>query len=84
MDSETPDAEVRAVATAIWRYLTDHPHAADTVQGIQRWWLLPNFGELPLTTVEAALAKLEDEGAVRRVESDWAPVTWMRSTNAAC
>jgi hypothetical protein len=83
MDPDNPDAEVRAVAAAIRRYLTDHPQAADTAQGIQRWWLLPSFGELPLTTVEAALAKLEDEGAVRRVESDWAPAAWARAGGTA-
>jgi hypothetical protein len=78
MEPDTPDAEVRAVAQAIRRYLIDHPQAADTAQGIQRWWLLPDFGELPLMTVEAALAQLESEGVVRRIEHAWAPAAWAR------
>jgi len=82
MNPETPPAEVRTVAEAIWRYLTEHPHAADTAQGIQRWWLLPGFGELPLTTVEAALARLENDGVVCRIERDWAPAAWARATGS--
>ena len=45
-------------------YLREHPKAADTAEGIQRWWLAPNFGEVALVTVEMALAKLEGEGVV--------------------
>jgi hypothetical protein len=79
MQPEPPDAEVRVVAQAIRRYLMDHPHAADTAQGIQRWWLLPGSGELSLQTVEAALAQLEGEGSVRRIEHAWAPAAWARA-----
>ena len=83
MQPETPDADVREVAQAIRRYLTDHPQAADTAQGIQRWWLLPNFGELPLAKVEAALAQLEAEGVVQCIAQDWAPAAWVRAVAAS-
>jgi hypothetical protein len=46
-------------------YLCGHPKAADTAEGIQRWWLAPNFGEVALVTVELALAELEREGVVQ-------------------
>ncbi len=79
MHTGTPDADVRAVAAHIRQYLSEHPQAADTAQGIQRWWLLPSSGELALTTVEAALLLLETEGVVRRIESPWAPAAWARA-----
>lgn len=76
MHPETPSAEVRAVAQALRDYLLQHPRAADTAAGIQRWWLLPSFGELSLATVEAALAQLEEEGAVLRVDTAWGGPAW--------
>ena len=76
MHPETPGADVQVVAQALRDYLMQHPRAADTAAGIQRWWLLPSFGELSLTTVEAALAQLEEEGAVCRVDSAWGAPAW--------
>jgi hypothetical protein len=65
-----PDADAfGAVAELILRYLVEHPHAADTAQGIQRWWLAPIVGELPLWEVEQALMELEREGLVRKLDA---------------
>ena len=76
MHPETPSAEVLVVAQALRDYLLQPPRAADTAEGIQRWWLLSSFGELPLTTVEAALAQLEVEVAVCRVDTAWVAPAW--------
>jgi hypothetical protein len=56
---------VEKVAAWIKRYLIEHPKATDTAEGIQRWWLAPNYGEVALLTVEMALTRLESEGVVR-------------------
>ena len=56
------------VAEVIRRYLTEHPCAADTAEGIQRWWIAPACGEVSLLSVEQALAKLEEEGVVRKLD----------------
>lgn len=49
------------VADEIKRYWMQYPKAADTDDGIQRWWLSPWF-EVPLDVVQAALQLLEREG----------------------
>jgi hypothetical protein len=79
MDQPRRQPEVPPVAEAIRRYLSEHPQAADTAEGIQRWWLLPSFGEVSLATVEAALALLEVEGTICRREQPWSPPAWMRA-----
>lgn len=59
---------VNQVAEWIRSYLRAHPRAADTAEGIQRWWLAPNFGEVALVTVEMALEQLEGEGVVTNLD----------------
>lgn len=63
-------AEVRAIARAIQRYLEQHPNAADSADGIHRWWLVAPFSEGPLESVEAALDLLEEQGVVGRTVLD--------------
>jgi hypothetical protein len=54
--------EVLAIAREIERYLAEHPHAADTLEGIQRWWLR----EHSAPQVARALDCLEARGTVTR------------------
>ncbi|MBC5783421.1 hypothetical protein H8N03_10735 [Ramlibacter sp. USB13] len=56
------------VADGIESYLAQHPRAADTAAGIQRWWLAPRFGEVPVDLVQEALHELERRGVVSRHE----------------
>lgn len=56
--------EVVAIAREIERYLADHPHAADTLEGIQRWWLREQ--RHPASQLVRALERLEARGAVSR------------------
>lgn len=75
MDRPLPEADVHAVKEALCRYLAERPQAADTAQGIQRWWLAPSFGEVSLASVQAALDQLQAEGLIERRTSPWsAPV----------
>ena len=63
-------AESRAqrASEAIEAYLARWPQAADTEQGIARWWL-PRMGvDLPLADVRAALERLVRLGVVARTD----------------
>lgn len=60
-----PD-DVGRIVTEIMRYLDAHPHAADTVEGITRWWLAPALGALSIDVLEQALAVLVERGRVER------------------
>ncbi|SFS13566.1 hypothetical protein SAMN05216570_2894 [Dyella sp. OK004] len=55
---------VRIVADAIARHLAIRPGCADSVEGIQQWWLRPAGVEVPLEIVSDALRLLEEERVV--------------------
>jgi len=61
---------VRPTSTEVARWiaghLAAHPRAADTAEGIRRWWLAPRHGEVALDLVVQALKELEREGVVSR------------------
>lgn len=68
MNTVPPAPTARQVAEWIHRYLREHPRAADTPAGIQRWWLAPSVGEVALSTVEQALADLERDGVMEKLD----------------
>lgn len=53
------------VVDAILRYLSSHPDAADTSEGIAKWWMPAERGADP-EAVLSALARLEAQGLVHR------------------
>ena len=53
---------------AILEYLVNHPQAADSVEGVTRWWLAHNGSAPASSDVESALATLVERGLLRRVE----------------
>ncbi|CAN5818258.1 hypothetical protein BH11GEM2_BH11GEM2_26340 [soil metagenome] len=65
--SENEGDTIDPVVRALRRYIAAHPGAADTVVGIQRWWLAPAVDE-PMPLVELALDRLIEEGVMRRVD----------------
>lgn len=62
---QTQDEQIATIANAIERYLDSHPDAADTAEGIARWWLSPEYS-VDTVTVRSALALLEARGQIRR------------------
>ncbi len=59
------DEHLTEIVEAILRYLHSHPDAADTVEGIAKWWL-PAKWCVDARTVLSALARMEAQGLVHR------------------
>lgn len=70
---------VRAVADAIMEFLSAHPACADTVEGVEQWWLRPRGLNPPRDLIMQALELLQTEGAIgsRRIGDR---VLWRRPT----
>ncbi len=61
---KSADPTFESIQSRIVDYLQQHPAAADSVRGIQRWWLPGR--EVSLALVEAALEQLASEGRITR------------------
>jgi hypothetical protein len=64
--SDEPDEAVQPVAADIGRYLRHHPDAADTAEGIARWWLGGRCHENELRRVQQAIAVLVERGLMQK------------------
>jgi len=53
------------VASAVLGYLRRHPDAADTLEGIVRWWLPQQRYETEKARIEQVLEALVADGALR-------------------
>jgi hypothetical protein len=65
VSSSTHGRDVEDIARELERYVDRHPAAADTVDGIARWWLAGPVRP-PLSDVEAALDVLVRRGVLSR------------------
>lgn len=67
----TNEQEVVEIARQIERYLVLHPQAADSAEGILRWWLTRQRYEESVGKVLQALEQLLQQGTVcKRVLQD--------------
>lgn len=60
------DEELARLASEIREYLEDHPRAADSAEGVAKWWLKRQRFEQSLTKIRQALEYLEAEGVVKK------------------
>ena len=60
----TNQTEVDAVTERIRLYLSDHPNAADTVEGVAIWWLSGNASRDWINTVQRAIDQLAESGEI--------------------
>ena len=67
------------LADEISRYLEAHPGAADSVEGIVRWWLARQRYEFATHKVQEALNYLESRGVVRKSVSSGGRVIYRSS-----
>ncbi|MGH8581319.1 MAG: hypothetical protein ACREWG_00725 [Gammaproteobacteria bacterium] len=64
--SALADNRVQAIARDIEAYLAAHPDAADSAEGIRRWWLVGTLTEESLGRVCAALDELTATSRITR------------------
>jgi len=57
---------VSVIAAEVERYLALHPDAADTAEGIVRWWLPERLADVTSEQMHRALALLVERGSVVR------------------
>lgn len=67
-----------ALVGALARYLSRHPAASDTAEGIARWWF-PDGTAVALDDVEDALQWMESRGTLIRVAAADGRVRWRRA-----
>jgi hypothetical protein len=54
--------QTTAIAVLIRRYIADHPKAADTIEGIHRWWISRSLSTVTPDQVQSAVADLVSKG----------------------
>lgn len=57
-----------AIAKAIEAYLRVRPHAADTLEGIARWWLSGELQNAPVEELQRAVEKLCQQGLLHATQ----------------
>lgn len=58
--------DVLGIAEEVKRYLAEHPNAADSIEGISKWWLARQNLNYPPEKVQAALDYLVEVGVMRK------------------
>ena len=62
---EFNNSDVRQIADLIECYLKNHPNAADTIEGITKWWLPVHGFEVSNLIVQQALNYLDSKSVVK-------------------
>jgi hypothetical protein len=57
--------DIEDLARRIQEYLSAHPHAADSAEGIAKWWLAESVQEPTVGAVELALKELVKRAVVK-------------------
>jgi hypothetical protein len=64
----TDGTQIVVIAKMIERYVREHPRAADTAEGIGRWWLTRQRYEESLELVQSAIDFLVESGRLTRIQ----------------
>lgn len=65
--ARVPMSDTGKLSQAIEAYLATHPLAADSAEGVARWWLAPSGAKASAADVEPALEALVRRGRLRCV-----------------
>ncbi|MGH6846884.1 MAG: hypothetical protein ACREC0_05455 [Methylocella sp.] len=58
------NGRTRKIEELIARYISMHPHAADTVEGIRSWWIATDMPDASRAEVQAAVDQLIARGTL--------------------
>jgi len=82
--SGADDDPVQAITETIQEYLERSPDAADSADGIRRWWLPPGLAQEPPEAIEDALERLVAAGVIRRQPLPDGRVLYAKRGATAC
>ena len=68
MDTCRPDRSL--IARAILDYLSKHPDARDTLEGIARGWMPEQKGDQHRVLVQEVLSDLVTQGLIEKIQGD--------------
>ena len=74
------DADISDIEQEISRYLEEHMNAADSVDGIARWWLSRQRYEETLERVQQAVDELVSKGVVKKSVTASGNTVYSRAT----
>ena len=74
-------SEIKSVASQIKAHFLENPQAAETLEGIVRWWLLRQQFNKAWTTVSSALNELVEQGFLRRIKNPGGKVVYSLARN---
>ncbi len=66
---ERHEHEIELISLAIQRYIFSHPNAADTLEGITKWWLTRQRYEEGQENVQQALNLLVDRKRLTKIKN---------------
>ena len=64
--SNFPRCKISTLVELIASYVGEHPNAADTVEGVARWWLPEKYKLEPINKVITALDSLIELGVMEK------------------
>lgn len=70
---------MNTIAEEIARYLSEHPDAADSLDGIRQWWLPRLRLQEAIAQIEEALEELVERGVVVRQDMPDGTVVYRRA-----
>lgn len=69
------------LADMILGYLTEHPEASDTLEGIAGWWIMRQMIRVEVTKVEKALHRLAESNLLEKINKGNNPRYRLKAVN---
>jgi DNA-binding IclR family transcriptional regulator len=71
------------LAAAILQYLTEHPHAMDTLEGIAEWWIGREQIRVEVNTLAKVLHRMTEQGLLEASGTGMSTRYSLKSTQPA-